>query len=522
MTDKLQKALIYCRVSSEKQKTEGHGLDSQEQRCREYAKSNNYEVIRVFRDSFTGGGDYIKRPEMSMLLDFLDTNRHEEFVIIFDDLKRFARDTIFHWKLRTELNSRGATLKCLNFSFEDTPEGEFIETILAAQGELERKQNGRQVIQKQKARLENGYWAFGRILGYTQEKHSQHGNLLTPKEPEASQIKEVLEGFASGRFKTKKDMANFLVSQHFRGRKRIHFDTVDRLFNIVYAGFIEYKPWGVEVRKGFHQPIISLDTWEINQAKLFGRKQVRTRSDTNPDFPLRNLLLCSGCCKPLTASWTKGRSDRYPYYRCNQKHCEYGSKSINREDLHPLFESELEKAKPDISVLNLAHAIAVDVWNKKQKELFSKSNKADSEKRLIQKKIDTFMDRITNTDNQELISIYEDKIQQLSEEKVNLIKLQKNIEDNNRDFGTAFNNILEKIKNPKNTWENGTLDDKREVFNLVYSEPIVFDWEKGFGTAKMSPVYELFEAISNSNSEYVEMGPEPVTSFRFGAGGIPV
>jgi hypothetical protein len=31
-----------------------------------------------------------------------------------------------------------ATVECLNFKFEDTPEGKFIETIIAAQGELER------------------------------------------------------------------------------------------------------------------------------------------------------------------------------------------------------------------------------------------------------------------------------------------------------------------------------------------------------------------------------------------------
>ena len=32
-----QKAVIYCRVSSTKQTTEGDGLASQETRCREYA-----------------------------------------------------------------------------------------------------------------------------------------------------------------------------------------------------------------------------------------------------------------------------------------------------------------------------------------------------------------------------------------------------------------------------------------------------------------------------------------------------
>ncbi len=137
----MQKAIIYCRVSSKRQSTEGHGLDSQEHRCREYAQSRGYEVIKAFRDSFSGGGDFMNRPAMSSLLNFLDKNPATNFVVIFDDLKRLARDTVFHLKLRREFDARKAKVECPNFTFEDTPEGSFIETILAAQGELERKQN---------------------------------------------------------------------------------------------------------------------------------------------------------------------------------------------------------------------------------------------------------------------------------------------------------------------------------------------------------------------------------------------
>ncbi|MBL8564640.1 MAG: recombinase family protein [Hyphomicrobiaceae bacterium] len=45
----------------------------------------------------------------------------------------------------------------LNFNFEDSPEGEFIEAIIAAQSQLERQQNSRQVRQKMRARIINGY-----------------------------------------------------------------------------------------------------------------------------------------------------------------------------------------------------------------------------------------------------------------------------------------------------------------------------------------------------------------------------
>ena len=38
------KAVIYCRVSSTKQRIEGDGLASQEVRCREYARMKGYDV----------------------------------------------------------------------------------------------------------------------------------------------------------------------------------------------------------------------------------------------------------------------------------------------------------------------------------------------------------------------------------------------------------------------------------------------------------------------------------------------
>lgn len=77
--------------------------------------------------------------------------------MIFDDLKRASRDTRAFLDLRDAFRLRRVQVECLNFKFDDTPEGEFIETITAAQGALERKQNGRQVAQKMKARMQSGF-----------------------------------------------------------------------------------------------------------------------------------------------------------------------------------------------------------------------------------------------------------------------------------------------------------------------------------------------------------------------------
>ena len=103
-----------------------------------YAASRGYAVKAVFHHDVSGGGDFMGRPVMVEMLRFLSRHARENYLVIFGDLKRFARDTKFHLILRERLAAYNATLECLNFEFEDTPEDKFIETIIAAQGELER------------------------------------------------------------------------------------------------------------------------------------------------------------------------------------------------------------------------------------------------------------------------------------------------------------------------------------------------------------------------------------------------
>lgn len=186
---------------------------SQEHRCREYAVARGYQVEAVFHDDASGGGDFMKRPGMVAMLNFLDAESHDGYVVIFDDLKRFARDTIFHLKLRQELAAYNASVECLNFKLEDTPEGQFVETVIAAQGQLERLQNRRQTLQKMKARVERGYYVFACPVGYRYEKCGSHGRMLVRDEPLASIVQEALEGFASGRFDLHAEVKRWLEVQ---------------------------------------------------------------------------------------------------------------------------------------------------------------------------------------------------------------------------------------------------------------------------------------------------------------------
>jgi DNA invertase Pin-like site-specific DNA recombinase len=502
MNENKTQALIYCRVSSQKQATEGSGLESQEQRCREYADLKGYQTEAVFKDSFTGGGDFMNRPAMSSLIKYLDNHKYKKYTVVFDDLKRFARDTEFHLKLRTAFKARNATPECLNFKFEDSPEGRFVETILAAGGELERNQNKRQVVQKMKARLENGYWTFGAPAGYVMKhKDPVHGTILEYGESKTvSLLKQALEGFANGRFRNQLDVKEFLQENNYCGKKRVGLNFIKNLLtNIILTGYIEYPNWEVSRRLGHHKGIITLETYQKNQDKLFRKAKIITRKDMREDFPLRGFVICSACLLPYTASWSKGKKEKHPYYHCATKGCIAYGKSVKRLDLENEYKITLKKLRPKLIAVTYTKARLLSAWNQKLKGL-------ESSKLSLQKNIDDndiqiglLAARAAASLNPIIAKAYEKEIEKLAEEnKKQQEKLEK-MAYLKPDFGTALEEVLSFINTPCDTWVNGDLEIKNTISNMVFHSKPSYDRKSGFGTPDFSIAIKLFEQFNTTN-----------------------
>lgn len=507
-------ALVYCRVSSDRQMQEGHGLDSQEQRCKKYASERNYEVEKVFRDSYTGGGDFMKRPAMAEMISFIESKPYTNYVVIFDDTKRLARDHVEYWRLRNLFKSLEAEVESPNFSFGDTEESWLQEAITAIFSDFERRSNKRQVNQKMRARLESGYWTFNSdVPGYKRKNLPDKTWILVRHEPKASIIKEALEGYANGRFDTKTDVQEFLQRKNYLAnnkQKRIYLSRVDRLLDRawLYAGFIENPEWEVERRIGKHEAIITPDVLKKVEDKLQNKSRVRIRKDYNEDFPLRPHVICAGCGKKLTASWTRsGRGNYHPYYRCsnNSKMCPYGNKSIRREVMETEFRDLLTALRPNQGVVTLTRAILEDLYNKKHSEIEVYQADTDKQLRKLDTEIDKLMERAMNTKNEVMAERYEEQASQLIKEKEKLSESGKGSDSFDVDFGTACEEVLSVINNPVNKWDSDNLDDKRLVIKLVFNGDPTYDKIRGFGTTDLSCVIRLFERIRATNSRDVEM-----------------
>ncbi len=457
-------------------------------------------------DSGISGG-LLDRPAMKRLMEYIDAHPNEKYVIIFDDLKRFARDVAVHMGLSHELVvKRKCRLECLNFNFEDSPIGRAMETIIAATAQLEREQNAEQVKNKMRARAEQGCWPLCQPTGYQFIKTVEHGKLLHPKRPQADIIKEALEGFASNRFVSPVDVKDFLEDKAGQlGLKKIHFSFVRRILeDILYTGYIEYPRWQITRRKGHHEGLITLRDYERIQAKL--RKPVsKARETDSPTFPLRRKISCSLCQKPFTGSKNKGKRNYYANYTCNNARCSAKPKNISPDVLHEAYTKLLDGIAPGKGILKLAEAISMDVWKREVAAISDNASGVKKQASGKRKEVEAYVALIPKVKSDLVRAKYEAKIEELELEILSLESKLPQV-DEGVGFKEALNEVLDFVGTPAKYWNTADLAGKLMVHRLVFTENPYFDSQNGFGTPQISLPFEVKALIDGSKNHLVEMG----------------
>ena len=514
--------LIYTRVSSKKQSVEGAGLESQEHRCREYAKTKNYPVEKVFRDIYTGGGDFMNRPGMAEMIAYIEARPGRRFVVVFDDLKRLSRDTLYYLLLQQELNRLGARMECLNFQFDDTPEGIFTATTLMGGGQLERLQNARQTRQKTKAQLELGYWALRPPWGYKKNNVPGGANPIVRDEPVATYIQHALEGFANGTFQTQMEVKAYLdsVPEFPKGKSgKVHPQRVKNLLTReLYAGLVKCEAYGVSLRKGQHEGIISIKTHEQIMKRLEGKPIAAKRKNSHPEYPLVGAALCGSCEQAFTSSTSTGRFGvLYPYYKCYNKDCERHGKSIRREVVEGSFEALLERVRPTKEIFDTASKMLKMIWSHQEKYQADIAARLASQLKGVEEKIEKHITRLVETESASVAAAIEKKVQDLEFEKLSIQERMTETSQPLGSFDENFRTALAFLRNPLILWRLGGLEAKKMVVRMVFADRLVYDEKTGFRTTELSLPFKVLDLFQRADYDLARLrGFEPLT---FGFGG---
>ena len=514
----IQKAVIYTRVSSAAQVSKGHGAESQATRCEEYARQKGYTVVKTFSDKAVSGS-LVERPEMKELIGYVRKHQKENIRVLIDDISRLARGVLTHFALRAAISKAGGVLESPGREYGDDPEEDVLEIIEAAFAGESRRKNAEQTKNRMRARVQNGY-SVQRVPppGYRYEKREGQGKVLVRDEPLASIIQEALEGYASGRFASQAEVTRFLQSCPAFPKTRygtVTNETTNRvLTRVLYSGYIEAPDWGVSLREGRHDGLISLETFGRIQERLKEGAKAPARTDISADFPLRGFVHCGDCEHPMTSCWSKSKTGKkHPYYMCFNKGCESYRKSIPRDRMEGEFKELLAGVQPTRTLFDLVWAMFKNAWDSQLAQTKSVADAARSEIAKIEKQIEGLLDRIVEASSPSVINAYEKRIAKLEREKLVAVEKSETGGKPQRPFEEMFELSMEFLSNPCKIWDSGLLECKRTVLKLTFLDGLTYCRNEGFRTPQVTVPF----ALLGNSAGFCEMaerkGFEPSRDF---------
>jgi DNA invertase Pin-like site-specific DNA recombinase len=309
-------AVIYIRVSSVEQ-VSNMSLAVQERACRDYCDKNDLQVIKVYREE----GESAKtadRPELQKMLAEITRRASEvEFLVVYD-LSRLTRNTYDHLAIRNQLDSKGIKLRAATQTLEESAEGEFVQTVLAATNKLDNDIRKRKSIAGMKEGLERGKWQWQAPLGFRHRVSEDGKRRWIELDPDIAPLLVVAFRKMAAEVASVEDLLRELNEKGTtaaRGRK-LSAATLHRILrNPFYAGRIVSKRWGVET-KGEHPALIDELTFERVRRVLHNGQARAYRTETADFFPLRQIMLCE-CGRAMSGGFSVGRGrKRYGYYVC--------------------------------------------------------------------------------------------------------------------------------------------------------------------------------------------------------------
>ena len=505
-----KEGVIYTRVSTAKQVTEGSGLESQRAACLSYAKEHEIKVIKTFTDAGFSGAT-TKRPALHELIYFLKSRDKHTF-IIFHDLSRVARDNVDYYELKRVFKSYGGTLLSTKEDLDDSAQSGLIEGIRVSINTFNRRFFKEISLSSMEHKLQLGFWQFPAPVGL---KYFEDSKVLVEEKRNTRLIKKIYEDFAAGKYITFKQIKDSYEAKCLTNKKNKPFMLKDGfikniLTNNLYRGIIHYPKWNANYVEASHKGFISNDLFEAVQRKLLEKGAKRHTQIPSNHFPLKGNIECGTCNKLLVASYSRGRSKKYPYYRCNSKKidCSNEPKNMPLHSIHEQFLELLKGARINKSVLKLGDAILEDVFNAKDTHLRgieeSNTNKLAELTTHKQRQIK----KIVLSDSDEVIQALEMDIQKI-DDQISILERPVTQPNELENFKLMGQQILLR---PDKVWASGNIDTRKAIFNFVFEENITVT-SNNVGTAAYALPYRLMRHSNIKKVKLVELGGiEPPTS----------
>lgn len=463
------KTAIYVRVSTDEQAREGYSLAAQEERLRAYALSQDWEVIKLYKDEGRSAKD-LERPELQKMMDDIKSGLID--VVLVYKLDRLTRSVLDLYKLLEEFDKYDVKFKSATEVYDTTTAtGRLFITLVAALAQWERENLAERVKMGMLKKVALGEWSGG-TSPYGYDYKNERFYVI---EEEISIVKKM---FSMARTMGMDSIARELNKQGYRTRKGSEFAgfTVQYIVrNPFYIGKMRYNNERFQVRKSLDEqqlfdselivPVIDeAEFWDL-QRILESRKENKGRGKTG-GYYFTSILKCGKCGGPMTGT-VYGNTK---YYRCQRKTKGYSC----------LMPNIKEDSIADDILKNLERYItgSLELYNSVEKSSDETKKAIEKELKSTQKQTEKYKLMFIN----DLIDIEElnMKVTKLREKEKELKhKLRPSIK--NKQWSPED---VEEIANSfPSIWSISTDEEKKILISTIFDEIIIDADEK----AKVSP-----------------------------------
>jgi len=506
-----KKAVIYVRVSDNKQILKWFWLEWQERVCREWCEAQDppISVDKVYIEPWVSGTT-LNRKEFKKCLSYIeDQNKHENQIshFVVSEASRISRPDNISEALMVEEQIKWYGVEIVKVDSpwidENTDEGALFQTISYAVAGYELKKIAKRASNWRISRLKSGFRPFNKPpLGYVRTK-SGYKNYQDNIEPYTAElIREWLEAFAADILETKSDLWRYWNDRGLRANgktlRRTFPDKVLQLHRLFfYAGYIFYPlRWVSEPFRGQHSWIIHINTVKsiikkLQTKQLDSKKHYSRWNKTADSFPLKWFVMCLSCQRKYTAWNTtkKVKSDYwftkklYPYYWCSNPHCK-GRCYIKKDILEHQFEELLNTLTYPTNFMSLLEHVFSE-----ERDFYKQLNHIKSAHiwlkiKEIEKKQEQIQESIIATTNPDLIQSLEQKWQELGASKKNQTS-ESDLNDVHRIKKLAIKS-QSLFTNPWLLWSKSDKQTRQLLFKVRFWSYLTYKKETWLKTSETS------------------------------------
>ncbi len=302
------KVVIYKRVSDKRQSDEGYSIEVQEDLLLKVAADHSWEVLRVFEDDGKSART-LDRKDMQEFLDFCDENSDVVDAALLQDTSRLCRNVQDHLTVKAFLKKRAIKMIPFDGIVDDSPEGDFIDLIIAGVNELESKRTGKKTKRIMDAMLEMGLKPGMAPVGYINS--FKKGVPMHVDNEKRFYICEIFKLWNTGNY-SMLSISEKMFEDGFRSKsgKKVGKSGIEAILKrVLYAGGLAYD--GKINKNAQHEAIITMDEFNKAQDMLLIRNKGANRSRKHNTL-LAGMIFCFKCGNQMYGEYhLKGN-----YYRC--------------------------------------------------------------------------------------------------------------------------------------------------------------------------------------------------------------